>query len=105
MDREEQLFRMICDKLVQKHDYVAPGKMMSSPGITIRKKVFAFYHKQQMIFKLGKQFEPASHGIDNFSLLSPFKTKPPLAGWFCIPFEHSDKWEALAEQARKRMVD
>jgi hypothetical protein len=67
-------------------------------------KVFAFYHKKQMIFNLGKDFDPASFEITDYSLLSPFKTKPPLAGWFQIPYAHNHEWEKLARQALSLMV-
>jgi hypothetical protein len=96
---EESLFRNIAGKLASENQSIYTGKMMSSPGIKYKNKVFAFYHNKEMIFKLGKQFDPKLLGIEHFQLLSPFKNKPPMAGWFQIPFEYSDKWEELARQA------
>lgn len=100
MDKEELLFNAVAEKLTYEHQQVQIGKMMSSPGIKYKNKVFAFYHNKEMIFKLGKQFVPKSMGIENYQLLSPFKNKPPLAGWFQIPYEYGEKWETLARQAQ-----
>lgn len=91
MDTSEKLFYSIAEKLSMENDNVSLGKMMSSPGIKYKDKVFVFYFKQQMVFKLGKEFDPPSIGINNFSLLNPFKTKPPLAGWFEIPSDYENR--------------
>jgi hypothetical protein len=99
MSKEKFLFEKIAEKLIKENQNIQIGKMMSSPGIKYKNKVFAFYHNKEMIFKLGKQFNPKSLGIENYQLLSPFKNKPPMAGWFQIPFKYEEKWETLARQA------
>ena len=68
-------------KLLSEQEDVAPGKMMSSDAIKCNNKVFAILHKDMMTFKLGSDFDPSDMGIDEWSPLSPFKTKPPLKGW------------------------
>ncbi len=98
MDKEEVLFEKISEKLSGENRHVAPGTMMSSPGIRYKNKVFAFYHKKEMIFRLGKEFQPKEFKIKRYSLLSPFKSKPPLAGWFQIPHAEKGKWEKLADR-------
>ena len=99
METEEALFKNIASKLANENQSISIGKMMSSPGIKYKNKVFAFYHNKEMIFKLGKQFDPASMGIEQYQLLNPFKNKPPMSGRFQIPFEYGEKWEELARQA------
>ena len=99
MDDEHYIFQSIVDKLVGEDDSIVLGKMMSSPGIKYRNKVFAFYYGKEMVFRLGKGFDPESYGVENYSLLSPFKSKPPMAGWFQVPFTESQKWEKLARHA------
>lgn len=99
MDKEEILFSKIAEKLSKENRYVTPGKMMSSPGIRYKNKVFAFYHKNEMIFRLGKEFQPRKFRLKTYRLLSPFKSKPPLSGWFQIPYTEKGKWEKLARQA------
>ena len=104
MDTSEKLFYTIGENLSKEYNDVSIGKMMSSPGIKYKDKVFAFYYKEQMVFKLGRDFDLPSIGINNFSLLSPFKTKAPLADWFEIPLEYDNRWEELARTAMKNMM-
>jgi hypothetical protein len=102
MSETETIFRVIADELIAAHDAVTLGRMMSSPAITRNNKVFAFYHADAMVFKLGEDFEPKSAGISSYELLSPFKNKPPMRAWFRIPDQ--SKWTMLAEEALNRMV-
>lgn len=56
-------FERIVEKL-SKQEGVILGKMMSSPGLKYNNKVFAFYYKDQMCFKLGESKTPDELGID-----------------------------------------
>jgi hypothetical protein len=103
--KEEDRFQSIVFSMIRKNDLVKEGKMMSSPGITYKDKVFAFFYRNQMVFRLGKTYNPTAHGILEYSLLSPFKNKPPLSGWFVIPFHYRDRWEELCEQSLTLMVN
>ncbi len=76
---------------------------MSSPGIRYKNKVFAFYYREAMVFRLGREFDSTTMGIHDYQLLSPFKTRPPLVGWFVIPPTHLPQWEELARLALERM--
>ena len=105
MEKEETLYLIIGDKLIKKYNSVAHGKMMSSPGLKYKNKVFTFYYNQEMTFRLGKGFDLQAFGIDKYSLLSPFKNKPPLAAWFNIPYEFKDQWEKLAELALDKLKE
>jgi len=78
-DDEELFFRSIVEALAKENSGVTFGKMMSSPGIKYRDKVFAFYPKNIMVFKLGRNFKPEVFGIQHYGLLAPFKTRPPMA--------------------------
>jgi len=99
MNEGEIIFKDIASTLEHEFENIEQGKMMSSPGIKYKNKVFAFYYKEHMVFRLGKNFEPLSLSIVNYSLLDPFKNKPPMAGWFQIPFIEKDKWEVLSRLA------
>ena len=99
----EQKFHSIAHNL-DKHQGVALGKMMSSPGIQYNGKNFAFYHREEMIFRLGRDWKPEKLGIKNWSNLSPFKNKPPMYDWFCITFDDADLWPQLATMALSRMI-
>lgn len=94
--------------MVMENEYVEPGKMMSCEGIKYKNKVFAFYYKEKMVFRLGKGYDISKHGIEEFEYLNPFKNKPPMKGWYEIEVKYSDKWLELAESSMeviKKEVD
>lgn len=105
MTQAEEMSHFITEKLSAELEHVEPGKMMSSPGITYKTKVFAFYYKDQMVFRLGKGFDPKTVGVEEYSFLSPFKNKPPLSGWFEIPVKYDKKYKELAKIAYGMMKD
>ncbi|MEZ4668988.1 MAG: hypothetical protein R3E39_13865 [Anaerolineae bacterium] len=96
-------FSRIAERLVNENPGVAYGKMMSSPAITYKGKVFAFYYADKMVFKLGREFNPEAHGIQHWGVLSPFTSKPPMHDWIEVDAGEMEKWEMLAEQALQRM--
>ena len=99
----EQKFKTIAENL-STHQGVEQGKMMSSPGIQFNGKNFAFYHRSEMVFRLGREWKPGDAGITDWHHLSPFKSKPPMYDWFCITAHDADLWPELARMALSRMV-
>lgn len=99
----EEKFHSIASSL-DKHQGVNLGSMMSSPGIQYNGKNFAFFYKDEMVFRLGRDWNPEDAGITEWHHLSPFKNKPPLYDWFCITAKDSDLWQDLATRALSRMV-
>ena len=97
---EAALFQRILGKLSQLDREVAAGNMMSSPGIVRKKKVFAFFWNNEMVFRLGKGFEP---DFKEWRYLNPFKDKPPMKGWFVVPPSQKNRWERLAKAAHAVM--
>ncbi len=95
----ENKFNQITEKLTNQNSNVHLGKMMSSPGLKVNNNVFAFYHKEAMCFRLGKDFDAKKFGLMTAHYLSPFKTKPPLKAWFIIEKEEIEFWEELADMA------
>ena len=93
----KDVFEQVVFSLVQKEG-VIEGKMMSSPALKYKGKVFCFYHKERMCFKLGQPSSLLDRGLP-VELLSPFKTKPPLKGWFWIDGSASDQWPYFSELA------
>jgi hypothetical protein len=67
-------------------------------------KVIAFYYKKQMVFRLGKGFEPVEFGVKKYQFLQPFKTKAPMKGWFQIPYSENSKWGKLTILALNKMI-
>lgn len=98
MKTAEEHFEFVCNTLTSNHG-VERGNMMSSPGLKYGKKVFAFLHNGKMGFRLGPNFDPDKWGLKNPEPLSPFKTKPPLKGWFLVDQKEMDFWEPLADLA------
>lgn len=99
MLKTEAQFMTLVNKFSSSHPEVIPGKMMSSPALKYKDKVFAFYHKGEMGFRLGPAFHPAKFGLLNAEPLSPFKTKPPLKGWYLVSEEERNSWEVLTQMA------
>ncbi len=99
MKKSEEEFQSLVIKFSALDQEVHSAKMMSSPGLKFKDKVFAFYHKEAMGFRLGPNFDPEKMGAKNAKPLSPFKTKPPLKGWFIIEHEESYAWDMLTELA------
>lgn len=92
-------YQAICTSLTARDTDIVEGKMMRSPGLKYKGKVFAFYNEEQMGFRLGKQFDPETVHLQEWEWLSPFKTKPPMKAWYLIPAAHADRWPELAQLA------
>lgn len=96
---EFEVFKNIRDLFCKVHEGVGEGKMMSSPAIHYRNKVFAFFSRNnKMVFKLGKAYP-----IDNLHIeiqeFNPFKNKGPLSGWYEAGYESHQNWEELTLKA------
>ena len=96
MEAEKQTYQNIVEELLIECHGTYEGKMMSSPGVKFNNKVMVFYYKSAMVFRLGTDFDPNNYSLKTASLLSPFKNKPPLKGWFVIQHEEAEKWKKLA---------
>ncbi len=83
---------------------VTTGRMMSSPGVAYEGKIFAFFHRGEMGFKAGREFDPASLGLRRWRYLSPYKTKPPMKDWFILTHKEVGFWKKLAVVALRRMM-
>lgn len=97
MEEEYEFFLKILKKLTAKDKSVTQGRMMSAPGIVYDGRVFAFYWKQKMGFRAGREFDPQSLKVKEWEYLNPYKNKPPMVDWFILPYSESKKWELLAK--------
>lgn len=95
----ETLFNHISDKFCLDESDVHLGKMMSSPGLQYKGKVFAFYFRDRMGFRLGSDFDMKKFRLKSVEPLNPFKTKPPLKGWYVVTQDEKAKWERLTDMA------
>ena len=101
MNKNKAEFDRIVALLINQ-EYVILGKMMSAPGLKYKNKVFAFFYQEKMCFKLVTDTSLKTLEVP-YELLNPFKTKPPLKGWFIIDAEFSMHWEMLAKEALEKM--
>lgn len=100
---EFEKFKEIRELFCLKHPEVTEGKMMSSPAIHYKNKVFAFFSKKdKMVFKLGKDHHLEKQDFE-FSEFNPFKTKKPLSGWYEVDFKYREKWVELAKMALEQI--
>lgn len=95
MTEAEAFFTNLVNKYTSSDPDIVLGKMMSAPGL--KDKVFAFFNKEAMGFRLGPNYDPDKQGIKNHKPLSPFRKKPPLKGWWIIDYSEKDHWEQLVE--------
>ncbi|HMQ48267.1 MAG TPA: hypothetical protein PKA00_12725 [Saprospiraceae bacterium] len=99
MSDAEAHFWNLVHRFSSSYPDVELGKMMRSDGLKYQGKVFAFFFRDEMGFRLGAEFDPEAQHILYAKPLSPFKTKPPLKGWYMIDHREMDKWEKLTELA------
>jgi len=78
IEKANLLFFKIVDEMVDEHDSVNLGKMMSSPALRYKSRIFAFYYNNEMIFRLGKEFNLETFRLREYSILNPFKNKAPM---------------------------
>lgn len=97
--KAENRFFEIASILSGEDKKIAIGNMMSSPGIKYKNKVIAFYHKDEMVIRVGKNADIAELGITNPKFLSPFKSKPPMTGWICLSYGERSKWKKISRVA------
>ncbi|MGX1928105.1 hypothetical protein [Flagellimonas sp. 2504JD4-2] len=100
---ELEKFMEIREQFCLKYPEVTEGKMMSSPAIHYKSKVFAFFsRKHKMVFKLGKEYPLDELGVE-VSEFNPFKNKKPLSGWYEVHYDFHDKWEMLTSTALEQI--
>ncbi|MBV6646089.1 MAG: hypothetical protein KI790_11610 [Cyclobacteriaceae bacterium] len=100
---EKELFELIGEQFSSTHQEVEPGKMMSSPALTFRGKVFCFIsRKNRMVFKLGNDFDGQAFGVE-LNEFNPFSSKGPLRGWYELSYDDKEQWEPLARKALQMM--
>lgn len=103
MTKAEQAFKSITEDLMDRAPGVSIGKMMSAPGLKFNNKVFVFIFQNEMVFRLGRDFDPESMGIIHYTYLNPFKHKGPMKDRFVIPATEITQWPKLANIALQKM--
>ncbi|NAS10946.1 hypothetical protein [Poritiphilus flavus] len=100
---ELKRFESLRNKFCERYEGVTHGKMMSSPAIHYKGKVFAFFsRKKKMVFKLG-EVDHQLNQLADLKVFSPFKNKKPLTGWYESDYKDHKSWETLALQALEHL--
>jgi hypothetical protein len=68
MHTPAQQLEAIAERLAAESEDITTGKMMSSPGIRYRNKVFAFADREAMVFRFGRDFDLGALGIYDYHL-------------------------------------
>ena len=97
--KSENRFFEIASLLSGEDKKITLGNMMSSPGIKYKNKVIAFYHRDEMVFRIGKGADFVKLGIRKTKFLSPFKSKPQMTGWICLGYGERVIWEKISRAA------
>ncbi len=99
----QHVWTHLAERLVDAHQDVAHGRMMSAPAVTCGGKVFAFYSgkegMQGLGIRLGRDYDIDSLGLTDWAYLAPFKTKPPMKDWIIVGSGQADRWADLSEIA------
>lgn len=99
----EDKFKTVASGLEQ-HQGVSLSKITPSPELHYNGKSFAFFHQDEMVFRLGKEWNPEEDGILKWKNISPLNKDEPLNDWFSITAKDADLWPILATQALSRMI-
>ncbi len=101
----EEVFNGILQEITRDYPHVHLGNMMRSPALALENKVFAFYHRQSMVFKLDEHALFYKEKFSGAGYLSPFKNKPPMKGWVVVPADYQHHWKSLAVEAYTNLVN
>lgn len=94
-----EAFSEVASRLAATEDGVEPGRMMSSPGVVYRGRVFCFFYDSAMVFKLGKDADTSMPDLRGWQWLNPFKNKGPMKAWYVVPLQDPAQWDRLARAA------
>jgi len=76
---------------------VAEGRMMSSQGLKVQGKFFAWLYRGQLVVKLPK--ERCTALVDGGATRFDPGGSRPMKEWIVIPADRSEEWPALADEA------
>ena len=92
-------FLQLIHNLEQTHSHLACTRMLSSPAIEYKGRVFAFCQNGQMIIKFGDSERLAGIGIRATSQYQPFSNRVSFAQWREVPYYYHEDWHTIAEMA------
>ena len=92
-------FLQLIHNLEQDHTHLARTRMLSSPAIEYKGRVFAFCQRDQLVIKLEDYEQLAGIGIRATSEYKPFSNRLLFRQWREVPFYYREDWREIAEMA------
>lgn len=101
MSRPEQLYIKIGESLKN----VELSQMFGKPCLKLNGKAFAAFFQEEMVFKLKGEVHQEALKLKGSKLFDPSGKGRPMKDWVQVPFVHRSKWEALANESTKSLVE
>jgi len=99
MTKAEQHYRKIASDIEQEHGIIS-GQMFGKPCLKYKKKAFAAFYKDCMVFKMPHEdaYRQAI-GLDGAKLWDPSGKGRAMKKWIQVPYEYEYQWKDLADSA------
>jgi len=101
MSEEEIYFNTIGEEIKGS----VKSQMFGKPCFKLRKKAFACFFKNSMVFKLEGEFHKDALSLDGSELFDPSGKKRPMKEWVQVPFDYKDKWKLFAEKSAEYVLN
>lgn len=95
MTNEEQKYLLIGRSLAGSEE----SQMFGKPCFKIFGKAFTCFYENSMVFKLKGNTHKEALSLNGSNLFDPSGKNRPMKEWVQVPFEHSEKWHELANDA------
>lgn len=95
MAEAENQFHNICQQINNSVKSQMFGKLCYKIG----NKAFVSFFQNEMVFKLDNPAHAQALALEGAHLFDPAGNGRAMKAWVQVPFEHSDQWQELSEQA------
>lgn len=96
-------------QMMNSHEGVARGRMMSADALTYGGKVFVFFSTKGGIVglgcRVGRDTNMGVFGLEEWQHLAPFKTKPPMKDWIVAGGRDVARWADLANYSLEKAIE
>ena len=93
-----ELFEQVLDELQLEHAEIAARRMFGMRSLAVGGKAFAGLSGEDMIFKLSGEAHARALALPGARAFDPMGGRP-MKAWVQVPFEQSEWWLDLAEEA------
>lgn len=97
-------FLQLIHNLEKQYSHLACTRMLSSPAIEYKGRVFAFCQRDRLVIKLDNSEQLAGIGIRATTEYQPFTNRMTFSHWREVPFYYHADWQEIAEMALSAMM-